>query len=160
MDTLVLSIDSIKGNSTLTGFEDKIIIESFSHSVAMMMNHDVSNTERTMGRPTFSEISVSKMTDVSTPPLYAACAAGTKLGDVTLSVGRNEGGKFMLLLKYKMTNAMIANISTSGGTGGAVDSLSLNFTKLTSEFTQQKPDSTSKGTSQFGWDLTTNASAS
>ena len=160
MDTLVLSIDSIKGNSTLNGFADKIIIESFSHSVSMMMNHDVSNTERTMGRPSFSEMSVSKMTDVSTPPLYAACAAGTKLGDVTLSLGRNEGGNFMLLLKYKMTNAMISNISTSGGTGGAVDSLTINFTQLTSEFTQQKPDSTSKGTSQFGWDMTTNKSAS
>lgn len=160
MDTLILSIDSITGNSTLTGFAGKIIVQSFSHSIALPMNMDVSNTERTMGRPSFSEMSLSKMTDVSTPPLYAACAAGTKLGNATLSLGRNEGGQFMLLMKYVMTNAMIANISTSGGSGGAMDSFSLNFTKITSEFTQQNPDSTSKGTSQFGWDLTTNVSAS
>ncbi|WP_347557938.1 type VI secretion system tube protein Hcp [Robbsia sp. KACC 23696] len=160
MDTLVLSIDSIAGNATLTGYAGKIIIEQFSLSVSLPMNMDVANTERTMGRPSFSEISVTKMTDISTPPLYAACTAGTKLGNITLTVMRNEGGVAMEYSKYVMTNAMISNISTSGGSNGSMDSLSINYTKITTEFTQQSTDSTKKGTAQFGWDLTTNVAAS
>lgn len=159
MDTIVLSIDSISGNSTLKEFPGKIIIDSFSHGVALPMNMDVGNTERTMGRPVFGEMSLSKMTDVSTPALYTACAAGTKLGDATLSIGRNEGGKFMLLVKYVLSNAMISNISTSGGGGGAVDSFSINFTKITSEYSQQNPDASKKGSSTFGWDMTTNTAS-
>lgn len=160
MDTLILAIDSIKGNSALSDFAGKVAVDSYSLGVALPMNHDVSNTERTMGRPSFSEMTLSKMTDVSTPALYAACAAGTKLGDATLSLGRNVNGKFVLLVKYVLENTMVSNIQTSGGAGGAMDNFSLNYTAITCEFTQQNPDSTAKGTSQFGWDLTSNIAKS
>ncbi len=156
MDTILLSIDSISGNSTLEGYEGKVIVESFSHGMSLPMGMDIANTERTLGRPSFSEISISKMTDVSTPAFFAACAAGTKLGDATLSTGRTQDGKFMLLVKYVLKNAMISTISTSGGGGGAMDSLSINYTAITTEFTQQNDDSTKKGTSTFGWSLAEN----
>lgn len=159
MDIILLKIASVKGNCTITDHADEIILNSFSHSVALPMSMDPANTERTAGKPQFSEMSFSKMTDQSTPALYAACTAGTKLGDATLFIGRNEAGVFMSLMKYVMTNAMVSNINTSGGGGMPADSFSLNFTKITSEFTQQNADSTKKGTATFGWDLTTNKAA-
>jgi type VI secretion system secreted protein Hcp len=55
-----------------------------------------------------------------------------------------------------LANAMIANISTSGGGSSMMDSLTINFTSITSQYTQQNPDSTLAGTAPFGWDLTTN----
>lgn len=159
MDVILLQIKDLKGNCTIDGHADEIILNSFSHSVALPMSMDVANTERTAGRPQFSEMSFSKMTDQSTPALYAACTEGKKLGDATLHIGRNEGGKFMSLMKYVMSNAMVSNINTSGGGGVPADSFSLNFTKITSEFTQQNADSTKKGTATFGWDLATNKAA-
>jgi type VI secretion system secreted protein Hcp len=104
-------------------------------------------------------MSFSKMTDQSTPSLYTACAAGSKLGDAIIHIGRNEGGKFMSLMKYTLANAMVSNIGTSGGGGVPNDQFSLNFTKIQSEFTQQNADSTKKGTATFGWDLATNKAA-
>lgn len=160
MDTLILSIDSIKGNSVLSGFADKIMVDSYSIGVSLPMNFDVSKTERTLGRPSFSEMTLSKMSDISTPALYAACAAGTQLGDATLSLGRNAGGKFILLIKYVLSHTMVSGIQTSGGGGGAMDNFSLNYTTITCEFTQQNPDSTAKGTAQFGWNLTDNTAKS
>jgi type VI secretion system secreted protein Hcp len=156
MDTILLQFKDIKGNSLIDGFADGIQILSFSHSVAMPMTSDSANTERTLGRPSFSEFSLNKSTDQSTPALYAACAAGTKLGDATISIGRNEGGKFMLHMKFVLSNAMVANIATSGGGSDMMDSLSLNFSAMTSQYTQQNPDSTKKGTAPFGWDRATN----
>lgn len=156
MDTIILQFKDVKGNTVIDGFKDGIQLMSFTHSVSMQMNSDTANTERTLGRPMFSEFSATKMTDQATPALYAACAAGTKLGDATISIGRNEGGKFMLQMKYVLTNAMIANISTGGGGSDMLDSLSINFSAMTSQYTQQNPDSTLAGTAPFGWDLSTN----
>lgn len=156
MDTIILQFKDVKGNSLIDGFKDGIQVTSFSQSVAITMNSDTANTERTLGRPMFSEFNLSKDTDQATPALYAACAAGTKLGNATISIGRNEGGKFMLQMKYVLTNAMVANISTSGGGSSMMDSFTINFTAMTSQYTQQNPDSTLAGTAPFGWDLTTN----
>jgi type VI secretion system secreted protein Hcp len=156
MDTVILQFKDIKGNSLIDGYADGIILYSFSHSVSMPMNSDTANTERTMGRPTFSEFSITKATDQATPALYAACAAGTKLGDATISIGRNEGGKFMLLMKYVLTNAMISHISTGGGSSEMSDSVTIHFTQMTSQYTQQSTDSTKKGNASFGWDLAAN----
>lgn len=159
MDVIILEIKDVKGNCTIDGHADQIILNSFSHGVSLPMSMDPGNTERTAGRPLFSEMSFSKMTDQATPALYAACAEGKKLGDATLHIGRNEGGKFMSLMKYTLTNSMVSNINTSGGGGMPADSFSLNYTKIKSEFTQQNPDSTKKGTASFGWDLETNKAA-
>jgi len=159
MDVILLEITLIKGNCTLAGHIDQIVVDSFSHSVSLPMSGDMANTERTAGRPQFSEMTFSKMMDKSTPALYAACTAGTKLDKATVHIGRNEAGVFMSLMKYVMTNPMVSNISTSGGGGIPSDSFSLNYTKITSEFTQQNPDSTKKGVATWGWDLTTNVAA-
>jgi len=159
MDVIILDITGIKGNSTFKGYADKVILQSFSHGVALPMGMDMANTERTMGRPQFSEMTFSKATDQSTPLMYAACAQGKKLGLATVHIGRNEDGKFMSLLKYELTNAMISNINTSGGGGTPSDSFSLNFTGIKTFFTQQKNDSTQAGVADFGWDLSLNAAA-
>ena len=156
MDTIILDIKDMKGNCTVKGFENMIMLNSFSHGVALPLTGDTANTERTAGRPQFSEMNFSKMTDQSTPSMYNACAKGDKLGAATIHIGRNEGGIFMLLMKYTLTNAMISNINTSGGGGVPSDSFSINFTKIQSEFTQQNADSSKKGTASFGWDLATN----
>jgi type VI secretion system secreted protein Hcp len=155
MDTILLSIKDIKGNAMIDGYADQIVIHSFSHGISLPMGMDATNTERTLGRPNFQEFSFSKSTDQSTPGLFAACAQGTKLGDATLSIGRNENGKFMLHMKYVLTNSMVASVNTSGG-GEMGDTFSLNFTQMTSEYTQQNIDSTKKGNASFGWDLSKN----
>lgn len=159
MDTIILDIKDIKGNSTIKGYEDKIILMSFSIGISLPIGLDVANTERTMGRPNFSEFSFSKISDQSTTALYSACTQGTKLGDATLLIGRNENGEFMPHMKYVMKNAMISNVSSSGG-GDMVDSFSIHFTGVTAEYTQQNVDSSKKGTASFGWDISKNEAIS
>ena len=159
MDTIILALGSIQGNSTITGYANQIILQSFSLGISLPIGMDTANTERTMGRPNFSDFQLNKATDQSTPALYAACAAGTKIGNATISIGRNEGGAFMLQMQYVLTNAMISNISTGGG-GEMMDSFSLHFSQVTAQYTQQNVDSTKKGSASFGWNLSTNAAVS
>ncbi|NEX64796.1 Hcp family type VI secretion system effector [Noviherbaspirillum galbum] len=155
-DVLILDLGTtIKGNCQITGFIDKLIVLSFSHSAFIPLQMDSANTERTSGRPTLSELSFAKMSDLSTTELYKACTQGLNIGTATLHVGRVENGKYMSFMKYEMTNAMVSNISTSGGGGVPSDSFSLAFTKLKCDFTQQKSDSTAKGTGTWNWNLET-----
>lgn len=153
-DVLILDLGTtIKGNCQIADYTDKVIVLSYSHSVSLPFQMDAANTERTSGRPTFSEMSFSKMSDLSTTEMYKACTQGTKIGTATLHVGRVEGGKFMSFFKYELSNAMITNISTSGGGGIPSDSFSINFTAIKCDYTQQKSDSTAKGTGTWNWDL-------
>jgi type VI secretion system secreted protein Hcp len=155
-DVLILDLgDAIKGNCEITKYTGKVIVQSYSHSAAIPMQMDAANTERTVGRPQFSEISFSKMSDLSTTEMYKACTQGTKIGTAKLHVGRVENGKYMSFFTYEFTNAMISNISTGGGGGIPSDSFSLNFTKIKCDYTQQQADSTSKGTGTWNWDLET-----
>jgi type VI secretion system secreted protein Hcp len=155
-DVLILDLGTIiVGNCQITGYASKIIVLSYSHGASIPMQMDSSNTERTAGRPVFSEISFSKMSDLSTTEMYKACTQGTKIGTATLHVGRVENGKYMNFFKYEFTNAMISNISSSGGGGIPSDSFSLNFTKIKCDYTQQQSDSTAKGTGTWNWNLET-----
>ena len=159
MDVIILEIKDVKGNCQIDKYQGQIILQSFSHGVSLPLQMDTSNTERTAGRPNFTEMSFTKMSDMATPVLYAACVQGKKLGDAKIHIGRNENGVFMSVIEYVLTSAMVSNISTSGGGGIPMDSFSLNFTKITQDFTQQKSDSTKQGTANFGWDLETNKAA-
>ena len=159
MDIIILEIKDIKGSCELEGNIGQINIEQFGHNVSLPMQTDRSNTERTAGRPNFSEMTFSKSSDIATPALYSACVAGTKLGDVKIHIGRTEGSKFMSLIEYVLTDAMVSNISTSGGGGQPNDSFGLSYTVISLVYSQQNKDSTKKGSAGFGWDLVKNIAA-
>ena len=155
-DVLILDLGTtIKGNCQITGYADKIIVLSYSHSASIPLQMDSSNTERTAGRPSFSEITFSKMSDLATTEMYKACTQGTKIGTATLNVGRVENGKYTSFFNYEFTNAMISSITTSGGGGIPSDTFALSFTKIKCDYTQQQSDSTAKGTGTWNWNLET-----
>ncbi len=161
MDAIILDLgDDIKGECTLEGYKEKIEIMSYSHNVAMQVTNDVSNTERTSGKPHIGELTVTKFVDTSTPLLNQYCCTGKSIKEAKLTIGRNaaeDDGKIMPFLIYTLSNVVLSNVSVSGGSGGKpVETLSLNFTKIKWELTAQKDDATKKGTSAAVWDLTAN----
>ena len=62
-DNIVLEIKSIPGESKMKGYEKKIVLNSYSVSMAQPMTSDPANTSRTLGRPTVSEIQCAKACD-------------------------------------------------------------------------------------------------
>ncbi|SCU75986.1 conserved hypothetical protein [Cupriavidus necator] len=158
MDTIILDIPEIKGsNKQQTGrAAERIQIFSFSHGVAMAVTNDPANSKRTAGKAQFQSMTMSKKTDQATPGLYAACAAGKSLGDVKLEIGRTEDGAFRSEMTYTLSDAIVESIQTAGGMGDSSDTFTLDFTRITAFFTQQKGDAQKEGTAAFGWDLVEN----
>lgn len=161
MDVIILDLGAtIKGDTTLEGFVDKIEVMSYSHNVAMQVTNDVSNKERTAGRPNIGEFTVSKFVDGSTATLNEYCCAGKEIPAAIITCGRSSGeedGRILPFIVYTLNNVIISNVSVSGGSGGKpVETLSLNFTKIKWELTSQQTDGSKKGTTASIWDLAAN----
>ncbi|GHD56203.1 Hcp family type VI secretion system effector [Jeongeupia chitinilytica] len=161
MDAIILDLGSdIKGDCELEGYKDKIEVMSYSHNVAMQVTNDVSNTERTSGKPHIGEFTLTKFVDGSTPSLNQYCCSGKPLATATITIGRNaadSSGKIMPFITYTLDNVILSNVSVSGGAGGKpVETLSINFTKIKWDLTAQKVDGTKEGSAATTWDLAAN----
>ena len=160
MDAIFLDIPDIKGQSTIKGFEDKIEILSASHGVAMQITASPSATERTSGKPNHQDLTVSKYVDLSSCPIIAACNAGTNLKTVTLTVGRNDAGTVLPYLVYTLDNTIVSSVSVSAGGGDRpTETLTLNYSKIKWDYTEQQVGTGKKGNNGAIWDLATNQPA-
>ena len=159
-DVIMLDIPELAGTSQVTGFEGKMEILSYSHGVAMQVTSDVSNTERTSGRPIHQDFHLTKYIDKTTPLLNQGCCEGKHYATATLTIGRNDAGTLIPLIVYTLTNVVVSSVSVGGGGGDKpVESFSLNYATITWDFSAQKEEGGAEGSVQGKWDLTANAAA-
>jgi type VI secretion system secreted protein Hcp len=159
MDVLIMDMGSdVQGESSLKGYEKKIELLSFSHGVAMQITGDLSNNERTSGRPNHQDMTVTKYLDSASPVLNQACCEGKTFPQVDIVIGRNADGKVVELMRYTMKNVLISSVSVGGGGGDKpVETLTLNYNAIAWEFTSRKDSIGQNAVVNASWNLTTNA---
>lgn len=161
MDAIILDLGStIKGDSLLAGFIDKIEVISYSHNVSMQVSNDVSLSQRTSGRPNIGEFILSKFIDSSTPSINEYCLSGKPIPEVTVTIGSSlaeDSGQQVPFIVYTLSDVIISNVNVSGGAGSKpVETLSLNFTRIKWELTSPKGRSPKEGAAASSWDLKSN----
>ena len=157
MDTMLLNIKDVPGTSQMTGFEKQIEVLSFSHGVAMQVTGDVSNTERTSGKPRMQDFHLTKYVDKSTPLLNQKCCEATNLGEVKLTIGRNDAGAVIPFIIYTLSDCIVSSVSVGGGGGDKpVENLSLNFSGIKWDYTSQKEAGGKDGVVAGSWDVAAN----
>lgn len=157
-DVIMLSITDVPGTSQITGYEAQIEVLSYSHGVSMQVTGDVSNTERTSGRPMHQDFHLTKYLDKATPLLNQKCCEASNLAQVIVTIGRNDGGSLIPLIIYTMENVIISSVSVGGGGGDKpVESISLNYSSIAWDYTAQAEESGEAGTVSGGWDVAANA---
>lgn len=174
MDTLVLKIDGVEGESTLEGYEKQLMCLAFAHSVENHLHTDVSNVGRSRGRVEHADFVISKYADKSSPLLNYKCCIGANLGTIVFTVLRTTGEKAHdAEIIYTMDNAMVSHISISGGrslTAGdrgagshdndtPIENVSFNYTKIKWEVKVQAEDVSEPGSIASEWDVTVNKGA-
>jgi type VI protein secretion system component Hcp len=82
---------------------------------------------RETSRPSVSEMTVTRKTDSVSPILFGYITQGTMLPEVQLTGSLPDGTPF----EYELTDVLISGFSTSAGGNSFSESLSLNFTKIT-----------------------------
>lgn len=130
----------IKGSVTTEGFKDWIELNSFQWGVGRAIGTAARGSiSREHSEPSLSEVAVSKPTDVASPKLFLDAVAGKLDTKVTIKFTTTAKGKVETFLTYELENTGISGYSLSSGGEIPMESLSLNFTKISETFTGMGP---------------------
>jgi type VI secretion system secreted protein Hcp len=154
-----LQIDGIKGESADERHRDWIECQSVAWSVSQPRSATASTGGgHTAERCEHSEISVSKLADLSTPILLQLCSSGKTIPRARIEFMRADGqGERIKYFEIEMENVLIGAISPSVGEGDFLsESVGLKYSKVKWKYTQQKVSGGAGGNTSGGWDLSTN----
>jgi len=152
---MFIKIGDIKGESNDDAHKDEIDVLSWSWGMAN--NGTTQSGGGGAGKVSFQDLSCTKYLDKATPKLMEACSTGTHLPEATLVV-RKAGEIPIEYLIIRMENVLVSSVST-GGSGGEdrlTENVSLNFSKVHVEYTEQKPDGSTGGKVEMSWNVATN----
>ena len=151
---LYMKYGDIKGAVTTDGFEDWIELNSFQWGASRHIGTAArGSTTREHSEPSLSEITVTKLSDVASPKLFLDSVAGKLDNKVTIKFTTTTKGKVETFLTYEMENTGLSHYSLSSGGEAPMESLSLNYTKITETFTGHDPG-VSGSPETVGYDLT------
>jgi type VI secretion system secreted protein Hcp len=137
---IYMKYGSIKGPVTTDGFKDWIELDSFHWGASRHIGTAArGSTSREHSEPMLSEVSVTKRTDLASPKLMLDAVAGKLDSKVEIKFTTTTKGKVETFLTYKMENTGISNYVLSSGGDMPMESLSLNFTKITNTFIGTNP---------------------
>lgn len=155
-----LQIDGIKGEAGDSKLGGQIEVDSFSWGASNAGTHS-SGSGGGAGKVSFQDIHFTAKVSKASPQLMQACAQGTHIGKVVLTV-RKQGGDQQDYYKIVLSDVLVSSYQSGGHDGSnsvPTDSFSLNFTKIEFDYKPQKKDGSLDSPQHGGWDLKTNAKA-
>jgi type VI secretion system secreted protein Hcp len=154
-----LQIDGIKGESMDDRHRDWIECKSVQWSVSQPKSATASTGGgHTAERCEHSEITISKLADLSTPILLQTCSSGKTIPRARLEFMRADGqGERIKYFEIELENVLIGDVSPGVGEGEFLsEKLGLKFSKVKWKYTQQKVSGGAGGNTSGGWDLSSN----
>ena len=160
MDHIFLKIDDLPGSSTTTGFEAQIGLLSMSHGLSLNCFAGGGTEGRTSGVCNHNDISVTKVMDQNSVKFNEFCCNVKTIPEAVITVTRQEGEQLHPLVIYTITEVLVSSYSMSASSGGnPVETVTLNYSTIKWEFTEQNTDGTVLGSVAASWDLQKNAPA-
>lgn len=158
MDLLIIDMGTtIKGETTIDTYKDKIEVLSFSHGVAQPVTGDQSQQKRTSGRPHHQDFTFTKFLDLASASIIDFCDQAKIVASVKFYVLQTEGGKTNAIWTITLTNVIISSYSVGGGGGGKpTETVTLNYEKIQWDYKQQTIAAGDSGTASAKWSLASN----
>lgn len=155
-----LKLTAIEGDSTDSKHPKEIEVLSFSSGVSMPIGPRSFSGSAPNERANFSDLTITKVVDSSSPALFKAVCNGQPINEAVLSVNRSDGkGGKVEYLKYTLTKVVLSNYQASGSdnSGLPVESFGLNYGKIQISFTPtDSATGAGKGAKLAGWDVELN----
>src|SRR6516225_9327622 len=154
---MFLKLDGVKGESKDKVHTNEIDVLAWSWGMSNSGTAHVGGGAGS-GKVSVQDLSFTKYVDSSSPNLMLNCCNGKHFTGALLTV-RKCGGKEVEYIKVKMQTVCITNVTTEGT--GAEDRLTenvtLNFAKVSLDYTPQKDDGSGGTAIPFGWDIAANS---
>ena len=149
---------AINGDSIVDGHEKWITIDSLQFGVGRAISASGGGADRETSNPSFSELTMTKSTDVASADLFMQAVCGKSLGKGEIHFIQTGGAdkKHQVYLKIELEEAIVSSYSTSSGGDRPSESFSLNFVKISYQYDAFSGGKVTTGTAKK-WDLTKNA---
>jgi len=151
---IFLKYGALKGEVSQETHKEWIEINSLQWGVGRGIGSGVGGGSlRESSAPSVSEITVTKVMDISSPLLLKESLGG-KAVEVKIEITQtDDSGKHVSFQKYVLTNTLISGYSISSGGDRPSESLSFNFTKFDSEYMNIDDQFASKTTGHVVYDI-------
>ncbi len=148
----------IKGTSNVAGHADWITIDALQMGVGRAISISGGGTDRDTSNPSFSEISLTKATDIASADLFMQAVCGKSLGKAEIHFIQTGGSdkKQQVFLTIELDSPIISSYSASSGGERPSETFSINFTKISYKYDSFTGDNVVTGTPKK-WDLEANA---
>jgi type VI secretion system secreted protein Hcp len=151
---IYMKFASLDGSVTEQGHNKWIELDSFHWGVGRAIGTAARGSlSREHSEASISEITVTKRMDAASPKLFLDAVAGKLNNKVRIDFTTTSKGKMEVFLKFELEDTGVSGYSVSSGGDMPVESLSLNFTKITKTFTGMDPG-VSGSPETVGFDLT------
>jgi type VI secretion system secreted protein Hcp len=132
---IYMKFGDIKGLVETEGFKDWVELNSFQWGAGRGVGSATgSSKEREASAPSISEITVTKVFDEASNKLLLDALAGELNSKVEIKFTVTTKNQTDTFLAYELTNCGISGYSISSGGDRPSESLSLNFTKITTTY--------------------------
>jgi len=149
-----LKIDGIQGESGDQTHKNEIQLESWSFGETQGGTMAFGGGGGA-GKVQMQDFHFVMKSNKASPKLFLACAQGEHIKNAILTC-RKAGKEQQEFLKWTFTDLLVSSFQTSGSGSGDVipmDQISFNFTKVESEYKEQKADGTLMGPIKTHYDL-------
>jgi type VI secretion system secreted protein Hcp len=151
---IFLKYGELKGEVTQLVHKEWIEISSLQWGVGRGISSGVGGaSKREATAPSVSEITLTKTYDVASPLLLKESLGGKSVTAKVELTQTDNSGKHVAYQKYILSNALISGYSISTGGDRPSESLSLNFTKVDSEYLSIDDKFQSKTTGHVIYDI-------
>jgi type VI secretion system secreted protein Hcp len=150
-----LFIDGVEGPSTSK--PNHIDVLSFSWGVSQTATYGPgqSGKEAKAGRADFSNLTIMKVLDKTTPFLCDHCASGDILKEVYILYDKPVGDKQDDYFRVYLKDALITSVQLSGSNENPTESVSFAFQAVEVAYRPEKDDGSLDGAIPKGYDLET-----
>ena len=131
---------------------DKIVASSVQWGVGRSVANYAGGS-RESSTPNFSEMTFTKMFDISSNDIAKAASNGTDLGEVTISFRKDAGAAGLDYLVYTLAHVIISSYSVSSGGETPSESVSLNYTTIKSVYKKLANEHADAGENEFEYDV-------
>jgi len=150
-----LYIDGIEGPSTSK--PNHIDVLSFNWGVRQTATYGPgqSGKEAKAGRADFSDLTITKVLDKTTPFLCDHCASGDILDEVYILYDKPVGDKQDDYFRVYLKDALITNVQLSGTNENPTETVCFAFQAVEVAYRPEKDDGSLDGAIPKGYDLET-----
>ena len=154
---ILVKLGAINGLSEIAQHEKWVQVDSLQFGVGRAISISSGGADRDTSNPSFSEITVSKSMDISSPDIFAEAIAGKAPDKAEIHFVQTAGtdAKPQVFLKLTLLKPLVSSYSMSSGGERPTESLSINFTKIEYQYDSYSGDKVTTGTPKK-WDLVKN----